>query len=226
MSTMANYWASQGWSVTILSLDNGAISPFFELDSLVRHVPLGIASDSAHPIVGLWNNVKRILALRQAISQSKPQTVISFVDKTNVITLFATWGLNLKVIVSERTDPHAHRIGRLWDGLRWWIYSRADRIVVQSQAALCYFLPKFHRSVTVIPNPVAMPLAVYCERGTGSSPSSIIAVGRLSKEKRFDILLRTFARLTILHPEWTLTIVGEGPLRSELESLWSLYGTA
>jgi GalNAc-alpha-(1->4)-GalNAc-alpha-(1->3)-diNAcBac-PP-undecaprenol alpha-1,4-N-acetyl-D-galactosaminyltransferase len=216
---MANYWASTRWAVTVLTFDDGAKPPFFDLDVAIQHRPLRIRGDSPNIVVALLNNLRRIAVLRRAVQQSRPDAVVSFGEKTNVVTVLATRGLGCKVIVSERTDPHAHRIGRLWDGLRWWIYSRADRIVVQSQAALCYFLPKFHRSVTVIPNPVAMPLAVYCERGTGSSPSSIIAVGRLSKEKRFDILLRTFARLTTLHPEWTLTIVGEGPLRSELESL-------
>ncbi|TKB69497.1 MAG: glycosyltransferase family 4 protein [Nitrospira sp.] len=219
LALMANYWAAAGWAVTVYTLDDGTQPPFFDLDVAVQHRPLGIQGDSANIIVALWNNLRRIAVLRKAVLQSRPDTVISFGEKTNVVTVLATLGLGFKVIVSERTDPHAHKIGRLWDGLRWWAYARADLIVVQSQAALCYFLPEFRRNAMVIPNPVAMPSALYSERETGSSPSSIIAVGRLSQEKGFDLLLRTFARLTTLHPEWTLTIVGEGPLRSKLEAL-------
>ena len=219
LSLMANYLAITGWAVTILTFDDGTQPPFFDLDVAIQYRPLGIRRDSSNIVGALWNNLRRIAILRTAVHQSRPEVVVSFGDKTNVVTVLATRGLGFKVIVSERTDPHAHRIGWLWDGLRWWTYARADRIVVQSQAALSYFLPKFHKSATVIPNPVAMPPALYCERGTGFSPSSIIAVGRFSREKRFDLLLRAFARLTTLHPEWTLTIVGEGPLRSELEYL-------
>jgi glycosyltransferase involved in cell wall biosynthesis len=219
LSLMANYWAATEWVVTVLTFDDGAQPPFFDLDVAIRHRPLGTLGESPNIVMALWNNFRRIAVLRKAVDQSRPDVVVSFGEKTNVVTVLAMWGLGFKVIVSERTDPHVHRIGRLWDGLRWWTYSRADRIVVQSQAALCYFLPKFYGKATVIPNPVIRPPALYCERGMDSSPFSIIAVGRLSKEKRFDLLLRAFARLMTFHPEWTLTIIGEGPLRSELESL-------
>lgn len=219
LSLMANYWVTTGWAVTVLTFDDGAQPPFFDLNVGVQHWALGVRGDSPTIAVALWNNLRRIVVLRNAVHQSRPDAVVSFGEKTNVVTVLATRGLGLKVIVSERTDPHAHKIGPLWDGLRWWTYAMADRIVVQSQAALCYFLPKFHRAATVIPNPVVRPPAPYYERGTDPSSLSIIAVGRFSKEKRFDILLKAFSFLTTLHPEWTLTIVGEGPLRSELESL-------
>lgn len=53
---------------------------------------------------------------------------------------------------------------------------------------------------------------------------SLVAMGRLTQQKGFDLLLQAFARLADRHPEWTLTILGEGELRTELESLRESLG--
>ncbi len=51
-----------------------------------------------------------------------------------------------------------------------------------------------------------------------------MAMGRLTQQKGFDLLLQAFARLKDHYPEWTLTILGEGKLRTELESLRDSLG--
>jgi len=48
---------------------------------------------------------------------------------------------------------------------------------------------------------------------------SLIAIGRLVPQKGFDLLLEAFAKLKDRYPEWRLTILGEGGLRPQLESL-------
>jgi GalNAc-alpha-(1->4)-GalNAc-alpha-(1->3)-diNAcBac-PP-undecaprenol alpha-1,4-N-acetyl-D-galactosaminyltransferase len=224
VSIMANYWARKEWTVTVLTLDDGMTPPFFRLDGSVQHIPLDVASESAHGIAGFWNNVVRILSLRRSISQNMPEVVISFVDKTNVLTILATLGLRCRLLVSERTDPRLHSIGNVWEQLRWWTYGGADRIVVQSQDALNYFLPKFQSRTAVIPNPVVLPPSGETLLENQRTGLSIIAMGRLSEEKCFDILLRAFVRLKERHPNWALTILGEGPQRPVLESLREQLG--
>ena len=44
-------------------------------------------------------------------------------------------------------------------------------------------------------------------------------MGRLVREKGFDLLLKAFSTVKKSYPEWSLTILGEGSLRSELECL-------
>jgi len=81
----------------------------------ICHIPLGITGDSPNPIIGTWNNLKRIQTLRSTIGNSKPDAVISFMETTNVITLLATRGLNMPVLVSERIDPAKRTVGRIWE---------------------------------------------------------------------------------------------------------------
>jgi N-acetylglucosaminyldiphosphoundecaprenol N-acetyl-beta-D-mannosaminyltransferase len=69
--------------------------------------------------------------------------------------------------------------------------------------------------------------AIYIPNCLDSTPkktskldmTNIISVGRLSKEKGFDDLLRLFKKLTIKYPEWHLNIIGDGMERNNLLDL-------
>ena len=59
-----------------------------------------------------------------------------------------------------------------------------------------------------------------------SRPLTLIHVGRLSYEKRVDVVLRAFALLVTDHPEARLLIVGEGPEADELRTLAADLGVS
>ncbi len=60
------------------------------------------------------------------------------------------------------------------------------------------------------------------EHGNGNC-IYIGAIGRLSQEKGFDLLIDAFRELVISHPDLRLIIIGEGSLRSQLEHKISAY---
>ncbi|HAC66277.1 MAG TPA: glycosyltransferase family 4 protein [Cyanothece sp. UBA12306] len=221
MSIMANYWASQSreFDITILTFDDGSQPPFYDLDSRIEHIPLGLAKKSPNIVLGLWNNLKRISKLRRAIRRSKPDTVISFANTTNVITLLAMQGLPIPIIVSERVDPSKYDIGVIWEQLRWIIYPIANYIVVQTQKVANYFPSSWQNKIEIIPNPVLFSKQIKSSSERLLTKYSIIAIGRLVEQKGFDLLLKAFATLKDSYPEWSLTILGEGSLRLELELL-------
>jgi glycosyltransferase involved in cell wall biosynthesis len=224
ISTMANYWSSKGWEINLLTLDDGKVPPFYDLDSQICHTPLGIVINSSNPSAAIWNNLKRIQKLRSAIINSKPNVVISFMITTNVIVLLATRWLKVPVVVSERNDPARSSIGRIWKQLRQWTYPFADRIVVQTKRAGDYFSSKLQKRICVIPNPVLLPPYETELSDKLLGERSLIAMGRLVPQKGFDLLLEALAKLKDRYPEWTLTILGEGELRPQLESLRNELG--
>lgn len=219
MSILANAWATKGWKITLLTLDKGVEPPFYDLHPAVMYRPLGLSGTSSTPMHGVFNNLKRVWVLRQAIKQSSPQLVISFMDKPNVLTILATLGLRLPVVISERIDPAHHSIGKAWDRLRRWVYPRCTRLVVQSSSALSYFSAKVQRRTHVIPNPVLLPHSSKTtpRHACSQSTKTVVAMGRLREQKGFDLLLGAFARVAPKHPEWSLVIWGEGPLRPHFE---------
>jgi GalNAc-alpha-(1->4)-GalNAc-alpha-(1->3)-diNAcBac-PP-undecaprenol alpha-1,4-N-acetyl-D-galactosaminyltransferase len=217
MSIMANYWAQKGWTITLLTFDDGTTPPFYALDRRVRHKPLGLAEESTNILQAIWRNVGRVLVLRREIAASCPDAVISFMDRTNVLVLLATLGMQVPVLVSERTNPLMNSPGRSWATLRNFLYPCADAIIVQTEHATTYF---HHLSqVQVIPNPV-----INCAQNKTLHPlrlpkHSIVAMGQFKAAKRFDMLISAFASLGQHCSRWHLVILGDGELRSELEKL-------
>jgi glycosyltransferase involved in cell wall biosynthesis len=54
----------------------------------------------------------------------------------------------------------------------------------------------------------------------GATPNTpvILCVGRLAKEKNLQLLIRAYAQIKLIRPEIKLVLVGDGPLRAELQS--------
>jgi glycosyltransferase involved in cell wall biosynthesis len=220
MSTIANYWAARDQEVTILTLGSEA-GDWYELHPAVRRVGLNLLSNSAHLGVALRNNFRRVRRLRRELRKARPDVVISFVDRANVLTLLASIGLGVPVIVSERTDPRQHSIGFALNGLRRWLYPRASAVVMQSRGLrdwACRFVRD--SAIHIIPNPVKPVLnGSKYPSSHQDSGRTVVAMGRLGKEKRFDLLLRAFCRCTKMHDDWSLIILGEGDERESLEAL-------
>jgi GalNAc-alpha-(1->4)-GalNAc-alpha-(1->3)-diNAcBac-PP-undecaprenol alpha-1,4-N-acetyl-D-galactosaminyltransferase len=162
------------------------------------------------------------VALRHAILKSQPQIVISFIDVTNIYVLLALHRSNLSVIVSERCDPRQVSTGdEGWDRLRRRLYPGATRLVVLDEESLSYFSTEIRQRSRVIPN--AVPPPCYRAADEGRMPQKVgktlLAMGRLDREKGFDLLLHAFAGIRRQHPLWSLNIWGQGPLEFSLKAL-------
>ena len=156
MTTMANHWAMTGVSISLITLTPRETAPGYRLDERIARVGLGRAQPSQTPLHAAWRNLDRILALRTAILRTRPDVVISFMDTTNIVTLLATRGLGLPVIVAEHTDPGLKRMHPVWARLRLATYPRATRLVVLGESSKAYFPPSIQQRTQIIPNPVAI----------------------------------------------------------------------
>ena len=221
MALLANAWVEKGRVVTLLTLDDGKVPPFYPLAQNITHVPLGVAADSGGSLWrGLANNIGRIRTLRRAIARTRPDLVVSFLDQVNVITVAATRGMKVPVVVAERTDP-AHATGGFWRLARRWAYRHADALIAQTESAASYLSEWTGRTAIVLPNPV---LPVPPVEPAPLARPTIVAVGRLAGVKNFDLLIGAFARVAGRFSDWHLAIAGEGPERGKLEALIEKLG--
>jgi glycosyltransferase involved in cell wall biosynthesis len=238
-ANMANCWAAKGWAVVIITTCFGDHPSSYDLDPNVTRIDvesrrlnrLPIDQRESAPLAGLLADCSpaeraaliprttHLLKLRETILATRPQVVISYIDVTNLCVLAATRGSGLPVIVSEQCDPNHNFIGDGWELLRRRLYPQARYVAVLTEESLGYFSGIASIRGRIIPNPVTP--SVFS--GSDEIPhrndrKTLMAVGRLSQEKGFDLLLQAFALVARRHTDWTLEIVGEGPLRSYLES--------
>ena len=222
LTLLAEEWVRAGHRVTVIDFAAPGEAAFYSLDSDVVEVRLGGRRRSRNPLDAILSNARRIVRLRTAIRASRPDAVISFIHRTNVLTLAATLGSPVPVIVTEHTDPRDNEASRPWSALRSVLYRRAAAVLVLTRGTLSAFPPAIRRRVVVMPNPAGRYL-------TGRKPAelaapTIVAIGRLAWEKGYDRLLRAFARIAPDRPEWKLVIWGEGDGRAALEALRSELG--
>ena len=224
ISELANAWAEKGWQAGVLTL-SAQCSDHYGLPPSVTRIALDLMWDSRSIWQSIAGNLRRSGALRKAVRGFDPDAVLSFVEQTNVRLLAAMLGSGVPVIVSERTDPRQHEVGRAWRLVRLLLYPFARRVVVQTVSVAGWaqgFLPA--RKVRVIPNFVrALP---EVPGWTQRHEDEILAVGRLGREKGFDVLLRAFAAGGLMAQGVRLTILGEGPERAALEGLARELGVA
>lgn len=125
---LASAWAQQEKKVTLLTFDHDEARGF-PLHASVAHHRLRLRAESDGSFHGARQNSRRIRLLRRAIRESEPDIVISFLDATNILTLFATLGFGRPVVICEFSDPIGHQIGRIWTLLRRLSYRFADALV-------------------------------------------------------------------------------------------------
>jgi glycosyltransferase involved in cell wall biosynthesis len=100
-------------------------------------------------------------------------------------------------------------------------YGRLDAVVALTDGDA----RAFAESIPGI-RPVAIPNAVPTRVGDRPSVdgTTILAAGRLTRQKGFDLLIRAFAGVAAHHPEWRLRICGGGPNKQALQRLVDEHG--
>ena len=216
-ATLANEWMRAGHEVSLVTLAAAGLG-FYRLDSRIDRRDLDVMGQSTGLVSGIVANVSRVRRLRQELRTIRPDVIVSFIDCMNVLVLIAAAGLGIPVVVSERTDPRMAPLGAIWETLRRVTYRRATALVVQTQS-----VAKWARNlvdsqrVVVVPNPIVEScFQIGRSACAGTRARRVVAVGRLSAEKGFDILIESFARASTGHADWSLVIAGEGPLASTL----------
>ncbi len=221
-ANLATYWANKGWQVTVVTLAE-VDSDFYHLPPSVRRIGLGLLRESPNILLGLFNTLKRVLALRRVLKQINPDVALAMMDKNNILLALAAVGLPGVVrIGSERIHPPQYPLGLMWEALRRQLCACLDAVVAQTEQSAHWLRTHTSaRRVPVIPNPVPYPLPTQPPRIEVFSKepgrdSLLLGVGRLTDQKGFDLLIAAFQKVAGQFPGWRLVILGEGPLRPAL----------
>ena len=167
---------------------------------------------------------RRSRGLRRRLRVIAPDAVLSFLTQTNILTLMAARGLPIRVVISERNDPARQHHNLLVVLLRNLLYRRSDMVTANSAGAvesLASIVPR--QKLALLPNPLNVS---DCGAAVTFEGPTLITVTRLVSQKGIDVLLKAAAIVFAKLPEWRLAIIGEGPLREELQALADELGIA
>ena len=199
MADMANYWVRLGVDVTLATWNGAPSGDFYDLDERVRRVHIDVSSAS-RPLRTLSAVLTRVRKLRALLKMHRPDVVLSFIAENNVLTILAAARLPVRVVVSERAHPaHDTNVRPVWRLLRSVLYRWCDDVVAQTSETAQWLERKCATTVRVIPNGLRTLPALAEER-----EPVIVAVGRLVRQKGFDLLLRAFARVAAEFADWQI----------------------
>lgn len=226
ITSKANYLASQGIEVYIITTEDNDRQSSFPLDKRVRHCDLGLNfyahwSNSLPMKIYYYirNNKKYKQALLTLLKEINPDIVISTFCK-EVIPLSHWKGKKiLEYHYSRYAFDRSRRITafRLYDEWKFKQHIKAikryDRFVVLTNEDLENW--KDFGNVAVIPNINSFE----CEKSASLDQPIVMAAGRLTEQKGFDKLIEAWSIVCKKVDGWGLHIYGEGALRNELQKL-------
>lgn len=166
--------------------------------------------------VGVLGKIKNIFILRRQLLKNKPDCLIILSSGLAEIGVFsARLAKGCSVILSERVDPAYLPKEKIHRVIKRILYTICDGVVFQTEKVKSYFNRITQNKSIVIKNPV---IDEVIQSSIITNPQKeIVSVGRLSKEKNFEMLIRAFGQ--IRDYGYVLRIFGDGPLKSDLLKL-------
>ena len=206
-----------------LSIDNDVvlINSFktekeYELNSKISHYYLDNNQFNSY----LKKNISRIKKLRKYIKHEKPDIAISFMAEPNFRLLLAKLFTGTKTIISIRNDPNIEYGSFLFKVLAKILFMLSDGIVFQTEDAKKWFPYIVQKKSRIIYNPVKES---FYNRTRPIKTNNIVSVGRLTKQKNQELLIRAYSEISTIIPD-KLYIYGDGELNNQLKQLITELG--
>lgn len=215
LANVTAMFAEREYDVQILSFDKEGGQSVYPLHEKVSRLSLGIG----HPEqkTTFREALKRIVTLRKVVKKQKPDVVVAFMHSMFIPTAFALIGTGVPVIASEHIVPQYYQNRKIEFMLLAASCFLVKRMTVLSEVVRALYPHYIQKRMSVIPNPVL--IGKTRDKGPSKPKRKLILnVGRLDPQKDQKTLIAAFARLADDFPNWDLKIIGEGPLRPDLES--------
>lgn len=165
----------------------------------------------------LTNFKRRFIKLRNIWKQERPDVILSFIGKNNMMAILTSRFLKIPVAVAVRGEPTMEYYNSWMRFVAKNLFQLADGVVLQTKQCFEFFPAAVQRKAVILKNPVNP--SFFRERYQGEREKTIVAVGRIDANKNHEMLIRAFAEIADDYPDYQLIIYGEGELKEKLKEL-------
>lgn len=211
---LAEYFLSQGYQVIMVTQYKKEDE--YTLDNNIKRIISDITPQETTKsrIINFYRRMRRLRSIWKA---EKTDLVLTCVGKNNFMTVVTTMFTKTKAVVSVVGEAKEEYPNLLMKALAELLFPYAAGVILQTERSKSFFSRRVRKKAVVLPNSLN-PLFIR-QRFEGEREKRIVSVGRLDANKNHEMIIRAFAKLLGKHPEYTLTIYGEGELREYLQKL-------
>ncbi len=208
---ISNELSKRGYQIGIVSLVDEGV-PFFPLEDDVKIFYLKNASNS------LVRDFSRRKQLKNLYQRENPDIVIFVGSGRSMLNIPSAKGIKKVTWEHFNASINWHLLHPLSKKLA---AKFCDKIITLTEQDAKNYQKKYGAKNTVcIPNPITID-------NSEKSPlteKTVLAIGRFSEQKGFDMLIDSWQKIAKNVENWTLRIIGEGKMKSFLEDKINKYG--
>ena len=198
VANLSDIFIRKGYFVTIISLCKKKETFSFELNKKVHINYLNTNSFK----IEYFNKLKSLFCLRKYLNTHTFDFVLGIGTYLNILLALSN-KRNIKTIGCEHN--YFFSVSFLWIFLRKIFYRKLSAVVSLTEEDSMY-LQKISKYIAIIPNPLSFKI----EKNPLLTEKKIIALGRTSFQKGFDLMLEMFSEFCMVNNEWFLEIRGSG----------------
>lgn len=214
IANLAQYLDEKGYHVVLVTTHKVEIE--YEVPETVKRI---LSEPDECELQGgrIRNFLTRFRKLRRIWKEEKPDVIISFIGKNNIMAILTSLGMGIPVAVSVRGEPGEEYYNGLLRFLARNLFRLADGVILQTKRCMEFFPQGVRKKAIILKNPVNP--VFFREPYRGEREKTIVAVGRVDENKNHEMLIRAFAGIADEFPEYRLIIYGDGDKRSDLLEL-------
>lgn len=157
---------------------------------------------------------KRFDTLKDIWKEIKPDLILSFIGKNNIMAIMTARSLKIPVVVSVRAKFEMEYPSKGMMLAMKYTFPKAAGIVLQSRGAAACLPDRIRRKTIVLPNSINPDFIRQPFKGTRDKV--IVSVGRVDANKNHKLIIDSFNKIKDEYPEYKLVIYGDGPDRDKL----------
>ncbi|MBQ9926661.1 MAG: glycosyltransferase [Lachnospiraceae bacterium] len=214
MVNLADYFVEKGYAVTLVTQYQAETE--YPLNPKVKRVFSEITQEE---VTGnrIINFKRRFCKLRNIWIKERPDVILSFIGKNNMMAILTSRGLGIPVAVSVRGEPGEEYYNRIMRIGAKKLFALADGVILQTKQCFEFFPVNVQKKAVILRNPVSK--SFFRERYEGEREKIIVSVGRVDANKNHEMLIRAFSGIAEQFPDYRVIIYGEGECREKLINL-------